>query len=224
MTKKMLISDVILRISAGKPSDDLELEPRQVAFWIDQVLNALVKKTLDERIQKGNGVDPVYLCPEYNKQVNVSQNNGTNFFYIDLDHEPMNLHRDGGIARVANNDGLNVVNKVKIEELDNLVNLKMSKPSIKNIKYSRIKNRLYIYGLDSNTYQINTFDIVYVPMTKALEELKDNDLIYVGEDLIPIIAEAVTQIAKDELFNSFDDLDNDAVEAPVASPAQTQNK
>lgn len=223
MTKHQLISDVILRISAGKPSDDLELEKKQVAFWIDQVLNALVKKTLDERIMKGNGVDPIYLYSEMNKSVNLSQNNNTNVFYIDLDFEPMNLHRDGGVARVANNDGLNLVNKIRIEDLDTLSQLKMSKPSLKNIKYSRIKERIYLYGLTIDTYDYNKFDIVYVPMTKALEQLKDNDIIYVGEDLTPIIAEAVIQMAKDELFNSFDDLDNDAVEAPVIPP-QVQGK
>jgi len=60
-TKEMLVSDIILRISKGKPSDDQELEPRQVAFWIDQWLPFLVTDLLNKRVSMGLGIDPNYI-------------------------------------------------------------------------------------------------------------------------------------------------------------------
>lgn len=210
MTKAQLLSDIILRVTAGKPSDDLELEPKQVAFWIDQVLNAAVKTILDQRIKNREGVDGEYIILEDNVDVLTTQLNGKAVYYIDLQHDPMNLYRDGGIIRVSNTDGLNVVDKVKMVEVDTLANLKLSRPSLKNIQYSRVKSRLYLYGIDVNSYKINNFDIAYVPKTKVLEELDDNDTIYVSEDLIPIIAQRVTDLAKDEILNIISDTSNDA--------------
>lgn len=211
MNKSQLISDIILHISAGKPSDDLELEPKQVAFWIDQVLNATVKTTLDEKIRSGEGVDGVYLYDQYNVDVLTENNNGIDIFFIELNKEPMNLFRDGGIVRVANSDTFGLVDRVSQRELDTISQLKMSKPSLKNLKYVRRKSRLYLYGLDINTYAANNFDIVYIPLTKVLEELKPTDKIFIAEDLIPIIAGAVKELAKDQL-RGIDDIDNDAVE------------
>lgn len=212
MTKFQIISDVILRISSAKPSDDLELEPKQVAFWIDQVLNALVKDTLDKRIKNKEGVDGEYITLEDNLSVSTATINGKATYYITLGHDPMNLYRDGGIIRVGNSDGLNIVDKAKMSEIDNLSQLKFSKPSLKNIQYSRVKNKLYLYGIDATSYAFNKFDVAYVPKTKVLEELTNTDIIYVSEDLIPIIAEKVTLMAKDELFNSGNDLTNDGTD------------
>jgi hypothetical protein len=211
MTKFQLISDIILRVTASKPSDDLELEPAQVALWLDQNLNSIVKTTLDDKLKRGEGIDSTYLYPQYNVDVNTENNNGSTVFYIDLDFEPMNLWRDRGIVRVANSDGLGLVNRVNFSELDTLSNLKLSKPSIKNINYSRIKSRLIMHGLDQDTYAINNFDLVYVPLTKALELLGPNDNIYVAEDLIPIIAEQITEIARKEL-SGINDIENDSVQ------------
>lgn len=210
-TKSQFVSDIILRVTASKPSDDLELEPRQIAYWLDQVLNSVVKTALDDKLKRGDNIDATYLYPQYNVDVNMENNNGSSVFYLDLDFEPMNLWRDRGIVRVANSDGLGLVNRINFAELDTLANLKLSKPNLKNINYSRIKSRLILHGLDQDTYAINNFDLVYVPLTKALDLLKPNDNIYVGEDLIPIIAETIVKMAKDEL-SGINDVENDSVQ------------
>lgn len=212
MIKSQLISDIILRVSAGKPSNDLELEPKQIAFWIDQILNALVKQVLDQRVQNKEGIDGEYIFSELNLDVQTETQNGKAVYFIDLEFTPMNLYRDGGIIRVGASNDQNVVNNAKQTEIDVLRQLKFSKPSLKDITFTRIKSRLYLYGIASDSYQINNFDVYYVPKTKVLELLKDNDEIYVGEDLIPLIAEKVSAMAKDEILTQTGDLSNNAVD------------
>lgn len=213
-TKKQLVDDIILRITRGKPSDDGELEPRQVAFWIDMALNSLVKQSLDAKFKKGDdSIDPEYICYERLVPVRAGVKDYEANFYIDLCDEPVNLYRDRGVIRVATETSLTEVgdwvDKMKMEEIDNLKKLKHSRPSLKNIKYHRVKNRLYFYGLTTDTFNLITFLVAFVPKTKALEELKDDDRIYIGDDLLPMIAEEVEKIARRQVYQSDSDLTND---------------
>ena len=211
-TKSQLISDIILRITKGKPSDDLELEGRQVAFWIDLVLGALVKETLDAQLKDKSGtIDPTFIKIEHDVYPKLKD---TSTIYIDLCDEPINLWRDGGVIRVATMDG-DWVDKMKMEEIDDMFKLKHSKPSLKNIKYTRVKERLYLYGLTPDTIQLATFYIAYVPKIKLLDEMDDSDTIDVPEDMLVKVAEEVEKIARrqaqspeDLANNSQQNLDN----------------
>ncbi len=222
MTKQQLISDIILRVSAGKPADNLELEPDQVAFWIDQVLNALVKQTLDKRLQNGEGIDGDYINFQPNQQLTTDTLNGSQRYFLTLDYEPMNLYRDGGIIMVRNSDGLDVVNKTRFQDLDIISNLKFSTPQLKNIFYTRTQSTLYFYGVDLNSYNRYNFDIAYVPKTDALETLDDTDEIYVTEDIIPILAEQLETMARREVLGVTEDRSNDANQNSQARPSLSQ--
>lgn len=213
-TKTQLVSDIILRITQGKPSDDLELEPKQVAFWIDMVLPDLMKETLDQKlISKGGFIDPSYICWEKDIALNVKQLAGTRSdFYIDLCHEPINLYRDRAVVRVSTADG-DWVDKMKMEEIDNLQMLRFSKPSLKNIKYTRVKKRLYFFGVTTNTYFLPTFDIAYVPSPSLLDDMADDDNVFIGEDILPRLAEEVEKIARRQVYQSDIDEENNAQQA-----------
>lgn len=209
-TKEQLISDIILRVTKGKPSDDLELEPRQVAFWIDQFLGALIQETLNAKILQGMGIDPSYIktedcvAPKIKKlDCRDCQDN----VYIDLCFEPLSLFRDRGVIRVATEDG-DWVDKVSLTELDNLRKLRFSRPSLKNIKYHRVKQTLYIHGLSQDTYHLAKFNISYVPVQK-LADLKDTDPIFTSDEILPILAEKVEALARRQMYEGFEDLEND---------------
>ncbi len=216
MTKQQLRDDLILRITKGKPSDDLELEKGQVEFWIDSVLNALVVDSLNAKLKdKGdNSIDPVYIC--YERLVPIRQNSQVyaNNFYVDLCDEPLNLYRDRGVIRVATEPTATEpgqgVDKMKMEEIDDLRNLKYSRPSLKNLKYHRVKKRLWFHGLTADTFNLVTFLIAFVPKLKALEDLKDTDSIPVSDDLIPQIAEEVEKIARRQVYQSDEDDSNNS--------------
>lgn len=214
MTKSELISDVILRLTRGKPSDDLEIEPSQVAFWIDLVLNGLVKQVLDDKIKKGiDSIDPAYICYDRLVPIKAGAQSYSDNFYVDLCAEPLNLFRDRGVIRVSTESTLTEVgewvDKMKMEEIDNLKKLKFSKPSLKNLKYHRVKSRLYFYGFTNDTYQLVTLIIGYVPRTKALDDLGDDDPIYVGDEIPPLLAEELEKIGRRQISGQ-DDNENDS--------------
>lgn len=201
-TKSQLISDIILRITRGKPSDDLELEPKQVAFWIDLVLGGIVKEMLDTQLKdKSATIAPAYIKIERDVPAKIT---ATNVIYIDLCDEPMNLYRDGGVIRVATEDG-DWVDKLVMSDIDDIVKLKHSKPSLKNIKYTRVKERVYLFGLTSDTLHLPTFYIAYVPKINLLEDLDDTDDISVSDDILARVAEEVEKIARRQMQSPEDD-------------------
>lgn len=208
-TKHQLVSDIILRVTKGKPSDDLELEPSQVEFWINIYLPMLIKASLEEKLATNQDIDSSYITIEEcvapkikDKSCKDCQDN----VYVDLCKLPMNLSRDKGVLRVVTEDG-QWVDKMSIFEIDNLRHLKFSKPSITNIKYHRIKKRLYFYGLTEDTLHLVNFNIAYVPFYD-LESMSDSDQISVGDDILPILAEQVEAIARRQIYQSDIDEEN----------------
>lgn len=208
-TKDQLVSDIILRVTKGKPSDDLELEPRQVEFWIDQLLPALQKQLLDKKIADGSGIDPSYICVEDCLDAKVKildckdcQDN----IYIDLKSCPADLYRDLGVIRVVTMDG-SWVDKVSLLEIDSLRNLKFSKPSLKNLKYHRVKSRLYIHGMNVDTAHLAQFMVSYVPL-QSVQELDSDSPIYVGDELLILLSEELEKIARRQVYQSDEDLAN----------------
>lgn len=208
-TKDMLISDIILRISKGKPSDDLELEPKQVAFWIDQWLPFLVTDMLNKRIEAGVGIDPNYIKVETCEEPSIilldcrdCQDN----IYFTLCETPVSLLRDRGVIRVATEDGM-WVDKISLEELDDLKNLRFSKPSLKNVKYHRVKDKLYFHGITQDTMHLFKFNVSYIP-SQVVSDLDDDDVVYLGDDILPILAEKLEEMARRQVYQSDIDESN----------------
>lgn len=208
-TKHQLISDIILRITKSKPSDDLEIEPTQIAFWIDQLLPSMVQQVLNNKLINGGTIDPAYICVEECVSPSLKlkdcvdcQNN----VYICLKNVPLELYRDKGVIRVADEDG-QWADKVTLEELDNLRQLRFSKPSLKNIKYHRVKGTLYFHGITSNTYHLFNFNIAYVP-SQNVSALSDSDVVYVGDDILAPLADALEARLRRQMYQSDEDLEN----------------
>jgi hypothetical protein len=208
-TKEQLVSDIILRVTGGKPSDDLELEPRQVEFWIDQLMPALQKQLLDKKFAEGGMIDASYIKIEDCLDAKIKlldcidcQDN----IYIDLGCHPIDLHRDLGVIRVVTMDG-SWVDKVNLMELDSLRNLKFSRPSLKNLKYHRVRNRLYIHGLTNDTIHLAQFMVAYVP-SQSVQELEQDAQVYVGDELLALLATALEEIARRQVYQSDMDMSN----------------
>jgi len=208
-TKEQLVSDIILRITKGKPSDDLELEPKQIEFWIDQLLPALQKQLLDKKLSEGGQIDPSYICSEDCLEAKVKildckdcQDN----VYVDLKYCPADLYRDLGVLRVVTMDG-SWVDKVSLLELDSLRNLRFSKPSLKNLKYHRIKDRLYIHGLSEDTLNLAQFMVFYVP-SLHVSDLEPEDNVYVGDELLVLLATELENMARRQVYQSDMDSSN----------------
>jgi len=210
-TKEKLVSDIILRISKGKPSDDLELEPSQVEFWIDQILPALVQTSLNQKILNKLGIDQSFIkieeCVEPKVKI-LDCRDCQNNVYIDLECAPVDLIRDSGMVRVATEDG-DWVDQVTLHELDDITKLRFSKPSLKNIKYTRVKQRLYLHGLNTDTYHLAKFNIAYIPVP-TVQGASDTDPIYISDELLKPLADELEALARRQIYQSDIDEANNA--------------
>lgn len=212
MTKEQLVSDIILRVTRGKPSDDLELEPDQVAHWIDLVLGAIVKQSIEESLKKGDTINPVYINHEECISPRLKNSNCAdcqNNIFIELCDQPISLSDDRGVLRVTTQDGLQV-DRVSLEELDVINKLTFSKPSLVNLIFHREKNKLYIHGVDHRSYKMIQLNVWYIPEVDLLSDLDDDDEIGVDTDILGVVSEKVEEIARRQLYQSMEDEENDA--------------
>lgn len=206
MTKAQLISDVMLRISGGKPSDDVELEESQVAFWIDQILGSLIKEVLDAKLKKGESIDASFL--EHEDQLtpildSKSWMDVQNSVYLPLCKVPISLYRGGEIVYLETQDGKSVDRSTR-QKLGFLKSLTFSKPSLENLIYHREGDRIYINGLDENNLDFAVFNIWYVARPDLLTSLANEDEVKMSEEMPALLAEAVTNLAKAQVAGPSD--------------------
>ena len=210
-TKAQLISDIMLRVTGGKPSDDLELEYNQVAFWIDQVLGTLIKDNLDQKLKNGEDIDPVYFSNEQELYPVLNEKrwmDSQKSAYISICKTPMSLYRDGGIVRIETQDGVQV-DKITIGKLDMINNMTFSKPNLERLVYHRVGTRLYINGLTEESIDFAIFNVWYVARPDLLSSMDDTDEVKMGEDIPAMLAEAVAQIAAQQVIGP-QDMENDS--------------
>jgi len=242
ITKDVLISDVIIRVTQSKPSADLEIEKAQVAFVLDQVRWGLITDKINKQFAKLYQIDPVYIFTEDNlvpvltpRQGAVIQDN----ISINLQFAPLNIYRDRGVIRVFANpvvvslpqpnlqftlDYGSPVEMITAFELDVIRKLKFSKPSLNNLKFRREGQNLIIYGLDVNTYKMVNFSVTYFPRISMLEDLNDNDPVPLTEDLYGPLVEGATEIIFNEMYKTFADIRSDATQMTNYSDNRTNDK
>jgi hypothetical protein len=73
MTKADAISDLELRLTGGKPSDDVMLWRSQMSAWLGQAINAQLEATMGRTRTEAIGEIPGQLYKEYTCQAVVSE-------------------------------------------------------------------------------------------------------------------------------------------------------
>lgn len=216
-TKEKLIGDIILQLTQGSPSDDLQLEESQVAYWIEYTLHDLIRKEIVEELSKGNMIPPIYVRRDV--ALTLTEENITNVdsehqrMYVDLPEKVLDLPRDAGIVRVLDYDR-NLIHKTSVEELEYLRNLRFAKPSLNNVVYYRegaASNRIFIEGFNTADIDFNPIMVSYVPRQDILA-LADSGEVLISDRLVPILIDLCVQRGKLELYGTQVDQENDGVD------------
>ncbi len=210
-TKHQLISDIIIRVTKGKPADDLELEPRQVEFWINLVLEGLVKDMLDSLSEDNKSIPSFFVLKEGPKPLYVEQFDPVEAederMYIELLKPVMEVSKDKGMVRVLTTEGTRA-NKTKLTDIDFIQNTEFSKPSIKNLVYYRDgKTRVIICGVPKELIDVVQFFVWYVPQAN-LECFDDDEELPISGDLLEELQLRVEEIAHRQMAG-FGDVEND---------------
>lgn len=230
-TKEKLVSDIILQLTQGSPSDDLALEEEQVVYWIDYYLNDLIRREIIDYQRKGQMIPPIYIRRDVALELqeeNVADVDDVHQrIYTELPEEVLDLPRDSGVVRVLDYDR-NLIHKTSIDELEYLRNLRFSKPSPENVVYYREGKKIFVEGFNSADIEFNPVMASYVPKQDVLS-LDDDDEVLISDQLVPILIDLCVQRGKLELYGTQADQNNDGTDnkqiqyhTAIQNPAKQQ--
>lgn len=209
-TVAQLVSDVELQVYQGLPSDDAELDPRQIKFWLSNNLNALVATECNSKLAKDEQI-PVIYKKRLIQAIPESQEEGKqDRIVVELNVDVLVLNKDAGIIRVITDAG-DIVTKMSVETINMLRYMPYASPSIENLIYYRAGKNLFIEGLKPVDLPFTELYIDYVPKQDLLS-LEDTDEVLVSDLVLPQLISSVVDLAKQELYGSQKDLTNDGVD------------
>jgi hypothetical protein len=210
ITREKLISDIELRLTKGKPSDDLELERSQIGHWVDAVRDELVTAQLNKSLRDGKSVNPIYVekipCLEIQVDDDTCTTDCYDIGYIELPNNPLGLYRDMGILKVATNENL-TVHKTSVTGIELLKDLPFSKATKENLLYYRVGKKIYIEGISKKITNLEEFHVWYVPSYKD-SNITDLEEYKIDDEVLPVLLDAVEEIGRRQLGGQ-EDLEND---------------
>lgn len=166
VTKKIIIDDIILKVTEAHPTDDFNVPRSQISYLIDTARDELLPKAITNNIRRGKIPNSIYVEKESGKRI-YSEEDGSSVkcglrHYVTLDHDPIWVFGDNGVVLVTINNGTKV-DRVRHEELDVIKFLSGAKASATSPVWVREGRRIYIDELtdiQANEMKIHVF---YIP-------------------------------------------------------------
>lgn len=214
--KSKIISDIELRLTKGKPSDDMAIYRNQIAYWMDTERDNLLSEVLSFTIKNGDDIDPIYieqdLCLSPLKtEDNCADCKNKYRFYIDLSKSVLHLPGDRGIVRIVDNKGkiIPVFNQL---EMDDIRFLPYAKPTkYRQAAYREGDRRIFIEVLEESSLKYFEYDVYYVPRA-AGQSIKDDEDYPIADEDIPELVERVVRIGLLQMNAGEADLENDGTD------------
>jgi hypothetical protein len=166
VTKKIIIDDIILRLTEGKPTDDFPVPRAQISYMIDSFRDEVVANSIQRATRNRGYVNPLYIEKEALKSL-VSENDGSvdcgRRHYVTLDKEPIWVEPDDkGIVLVELSNGTSV-ERVQPSDFHALRVLDGAKPTYTNPVWVREGKKMFVdefTDIQANEIKIN---VHYVP-------------------------------------------------------------
>lgn len=200
MTKEQLISDLELRLTAGKPSDDVEIPRPLLATWLDQARATVIQA---ESKQTGEISPSAYTRLECQSVALETPEcvYGDCFVNVYLTiPTPLSLAHDRGV-QVSFTNGRTVHKIPSPQSYSIFKNLRFGKPEI---GYYRVGDRLYIFGQKINHNHKFTVHLVLA----NTQTIDDTDTYPIPEHLIPMILQSAEEIGL-RMLQVQQDINND---------------
>lgn len=215
-TKNQIISDVELRLTKGKPSDDMSVRRNQISYWIDLVRDQIVSETIEQGIAEDRSINPYYiekdscLVPVKEADDCVDCEEGKRRFYITLTRDVMPLIEGRGIVRVIDSDG-RTLPVTTFHQLEMFRNLMFAQPTRKNQMCYREGRNIYIEKIGEKDLQYFEYDVFYIPLAEGSGV--GEDVTYpLEDDLIPVLTDKVVEMGLMQMKLGTADLENDGTD------------
>lgn len=200
MTKEQLISDLELRLTAGKPSDDVEIPRPLLATWLDQARATVIQAESKQTGEISPSCYTMLQCQSVALETPQCVY-GDCFVNVYLTiPTPLSLPHERGI-QVSFTNGRTVHKMLAPQTWAIWKNLKYGKPEI---GWYRVGDKLYIYGQKINHNYTFTVNLV-LANTQTIE---DTDTYPIPEHLIPLILQSAEEIGL-RMLQGQSDINND---------------
>lgn len=212
-TVQQLLNDVILQVYEGAPSDDKDLDERQVLFWLSYHLNQLVVQECNRKIMKDEAVPPIYTKRAAFQPIQIETNPaGTpqDRLYVTLSDQVLALRKDAGIVRVSTSDG-NIVTRVDLAALNMLLYMPFSMPTAENPVFYRQAQKIYLVGFKDVDAPFEELNVDYIPK-QDLTVAALTDEVLVSDETLPLVIDLTVQRAKQEIYGTTTDQTNDGTD------------
>lgn len=189
MTKEKIVSDLILRLTGGKPSDDMEFDYNQCLDWLDQARSAAVSQWIR---QSGGMYIPPGLFKRYECQSFTTETPECVFggcfsnTYLDIER-PISLREERGI-RISRQNGRTLNRLTSPQEYQIIKRLRFAK---EDTFWYRVGERVYFIGNEKINHNYK-FIVDLVPASTS--SLADTDQYPIIEELYPTIMAMAEEI------------------------------
>lgn len=211
MTFEKYISDIELRLSGGKPADDLEISRAHIAYLLSVTRDNMVIQHLTDIIKKGGEVPAFYLerqsCEEMQIEDLECLDDCKDYVYVDLDATPLNLPNDLGIQRVETSDGEDVYRSSMIN-VGIFRKMKFTKATPDNLWWYRKGKRVYIEGISKKTLDVSKLIIWYIRSYAENQPLESEEFL-ISPELADAMLERTFQILAGQ---APQDITNEAID------------
>lgn len=212
-TVQQLLSDIILQVYEGAPSDDRDLDDRQVIFWLSYHLNAIVADECNRKIMKDETIPPIYTKRAAYQLIQIETNPaGTpqDRLYVTLTDQVLALRKDAGIIRVTTSDG-NIVTRVNLADLSMLLYMPFALPTAENPVFYRQAQKIYLVGFKDVDAPFEELNVDYVPK-QDLTVAALTDEVLISDEALPRVIDLTVQRAKLEIYGTTADQRNDGID------------
>ena len=184
ITQEYLVSDLELRLSKSKPSQDLDITYGQMAYWIDQARDSITRESIKDSkyidasiVMTTPGSFPYLVDDKY---------------YVDLGVIPLDLYKGSGVLSVYNEYGDFIFGQSLSNKKRNSL-LAFAKPSRCNIVYTLMGSSIMLSSGKPEDIDLETKYFIDLVPSELSRVKQKSDRLYI----LPSTQEAIIEMAEE---------------------------
>jgi len=205
VTKKVIIDDIILKITEANPTDDFSIPRSQISYVLDTVRDKLVGDAVEKDLKKGQHPNAIYIEKEAGKVISSEDDGSAECairHYVTLTKDPIWVANDLGIMLIQFSNGTKA-ERVDHKDLDVIKFLSGAKATFKNPIWHREGRKVYVDELTDIQANEITVHAHYIPTAGYIT---DETALYPIDDGLRVAAsDMAVEILKEELGGTVDD-------------------
>ena len=205
VTKKIIIDDIILKLTEAHPTDDFTIPRSQISYVLDTVRDKIVGDAVYSDLRKGEHPNAIYIEKEAALAISSEDDGSVEAairHYITLTKDPIWIANDKGILLVQFSNGTKI-ERVGHEDLDVIKFLSGAASTFTNPIFHREGRKIFIDELTDIQANEITVHAHYIPTAGYIT---DETALYPLDDGLRVsVSDMVVEILKEELGGTVDD-------------------